>query len=33
MALRPQGKALGIERAEEEVGVAPEALEPGEPIR
>jgi hypothetical protein len=33
MALRLQGKALGIERAEEEVGVAPEALAPGEPIR
>jgi sec-independent protein translocase protein TatA len=33
MALRPKGRALGIERADEEIGVALEALEPGGPVR
>jgi TatA/E family protein of Tat protein translocase len=33
VALRSKGRALGIERADEEVGVAPEALEPGDRVR
>jgi hypothetical protein len=33
IALRSKGRALGIERADEEVGVAPEALEPGDRVR